>query len=313
MKSTPRLIPLCLIVLLIMSAFVYAGPELRIEKKPRTQVTVYQDQKEVAIHHSGLALDKPYIHPLWTPDDCIVTFDAPADHVHHRGLSIGWADISNTDFWAEVYSPQGRRGRIVTTELEQTTEEDGSVKLIEQNVWLKEDQTCLLSSQHTWTFYPAQGNLQIVDVELLFTAQQPEVVFGSDPNQPRAYHGLCFRIGPFENPRYFNSAGDEGGANCMGKSAKWCALSGIQRGKPVVTAILDSPNNSSFPTRFAVYHEGMQFISSSPNMSEPKVLKDGETWLLQYRVIAAGVPENEKGWNLDALWQEYADSVKSQN
>ncbi|MFB3786828.1 MAG: DUF6807 family protein [bacterium] len=268
--------------------------------------------KEIAIHHAGEALDKPFFHPLCTPDRRCVTYDAPADHLHHRGLCVGWPDVSGTDFWAEVNSPPGRRGKMIPKSVDTRMLESGAVELREKDVWLTEPETELVQSEQVWTFWPPEGNLQLVDLDLRLTALEPEVVFGSDPNAPREYHGLTLRAGPFAEPRYFNSEGIEGGQNCKGKPAKWCALAGMQAGGPVLAAILDHPSNSSHPTRFYVQDQGMQFISSSPNYGKAKILKQGETWRLRYRVVAAGKPPEGRSWDLNELWNQWVKADKGE-
>jgi hypothetical protein len=286
----------------------YSGeePALTSTTATRQQTKVLFGAREVAILHSGAALDKPYIHPLWTPDGRCITYDAPADHIHHRGLCVGWPDVSGTDFWAERYSPPGRRGQILTRSLTADDLPDGSRRVRAANLWVCQDGTRLLEGEQVWTFLPPRGNLQIVDLDLRLEAVAPEVVFGSDPKKPREYHGLTLRIGPFTNPRFFNSEGDEGGQACHGKPARWCAAAGLQSGRPATAAILDHPSNDRHPTRFFALDRGMQFISSSPNFGKPKNLKKGETWRLRYRVVAAGQPPSGDRWDLDALWAEFA-------
>jgi hypothetical protein len=273
-------------------------------EQPRKQIRVMLEGREVAVHHSSPALDKSYFHPLWTPDRRCVTYDSPADHVHHRGLCVGWPDVSNVDFWAEVNSPPGRRGRMVPREVSTAELAGGGVAINETNDWVPEKRGVLVREKRQWRFLPPRGNLQIVDVDIALTAAAPEVVFGSDPEKPREYHGLTIRIGPFAEPRFFNSEGLEGDQACHGKPARWCALSGLQNGRPVTLAILDHPENSSHPTRFFVLGSGMQFISSSPNFAKPKRLTSGETWRLRYRILAAGAPPAGEDWNIDRLWRE---------
>lgn len=283
--------------------------QMKTERAQRTQIKVLSGEHEIAIHHSGAALDKPYIFPLRTPDRRVVTYDAPADHVHHRALCVGWSDISGVDFWAEINSRKGKRGIVVTKTLENEASAEGPSVIRQVNDWTAEDGNVLLTERRATTFHPPVGNLQLVDFDMLFTGVATETVFGSEGleegGHPRTYHGLTIRIGPFTEPRFFNSEGDEGDKNCHDKPARWCALSGSQHG-PVTTAILDHPGNDSHPTRFFVLGSGMQFISSSPNMAAPKTLKKGETWHLRYRVVAAGAPAEGETWDLDRLWREYA-------
>lgn len=299
---------LTLAVVSTFSLFAPADSEMRIVDQPRRQVKILIDNREIAIFHSGDALDKSYIHPLWTPDRHCVTYDAPSDHLHHRALCIGWPDVSGIDFWAEINSPPGKRGQIQTTNLESKQRPDGSALIVETNRWLTENGEELVRGRHAWTFWKPEGNLQAVDVMLELEAVKPEVVFGSDPGAPREYHGLTIRIGPLSDIRYYNSEGIEGGQNCKGKPARWCAASGNQHGAPVTVAILDHPSNGDSPTRFYVQDQGMQFISSSPNFGQPKVLKKGERWVLRYRVLAAGRPEGEDGWRIDDVWKQFAAS-----
>ncbi len=284
--------------------------KLSLRKSPCQEVTVFCGGKEVAVHHSGEALDKSYIHPLWTPDRRVITYDSPADHVHHRGLCVGWADVSGVDFWAEVSSPQGRRGKMLTRKLLTDVLPDGAARIREFNDWQKPDGTTIVREQRSWTFLPPRGNLQLVDVDIKLIAVAEKVIFGSDPGKPREYHGLALRAGPFDQPRFFNSQGDVGDQQCHGKPAKWCALSGIQSGRAVTAAILDHPSNHAqgrdHPTRFFVLGQGMQFISSSPNFGAAKVLKSGETWRLRYRVVAAGAPPKNEQWDIESLWKEFA-------
>lgn len=271
----------------------------------REEVTVFEKGREVAIYHSGPALDKPYFHPIRTPDRRVITYDAPADHVHHRGLSVGWPDISNADFWAEVNTPKGRRGKLATRGLKSEPHPDGGMVIGETNAWMAEDGTVLMNESRHYRFLPSRGNLQLIDVEMLFQALADEVIFGSDPDKPREYHGLTLRIGPFDDVRFYNSEGDEGDVACHGKASRWVAVSGLQAGGPVTTAILDHQDNSSFPSNYFVLGRGMQFISTSPNFGKPKFITKGRTWRLRYRVVAAGAPPEGKPWDMQALWTEF--------
>ncbi len=287
----------------------YTQSNDRYQRETREQIKVFYQGNELGIYHTGPALDKSYFHPLWTPDRRNVTYDAPADHIHHRGLCVGWPDVSGTDFWAEIISKPGKRGKIYPTDIKVETPKNDTTCIIETNEWRTEKGDVLVKGIYNWTFLPPVGNLQRLDLDMQLTAAAEKVIFGSDPT-PREYHGLTIRIGPFQEPRYFNSEGGEGKEGCKGKPAKWLAVSGLQHGQPVLTAILDSPKNDCHPTKFYVQDQGMQFISSSPNYGTPKILKKGETWRLQYRVLAAGAAPEGQQWNLDKLWNEFAASLK---
>jgi len=306
-RLAPRGLAFLAAALLIAAADALPAAESTAVRQPCEQIRVLWQGREVAIHHSGPALDKSFIHPFWTPDRRCITYDAPADHIHHRGLSVGWPDLSGVDFWAEINAPAGRRGKMVPREVFTAPLHAGGASIAEVNDWVGEDGKALVRERRQWRFLPPRGNVQLVDVDLALTAVAPEVVFGSDPQKPREYHGLTLRIGPFEQPRFFNSEGAEGDQNIHGKPARWVALSGLQNGGPVTAAILDHPSNERHPNRFFVLGTGMQFISSSPNFGAPKVLKEDQSWNLRYRVVAAGAPPEGRSWDLDALWKEFAE------
>lgn len=309
-RGTNAILFIVSFIALAVSVWAQDKPEMQIVTQSRQQTKILLEGKEIAIHHSGEALDKPYIHPLWTPDHHCVTYDGPADHLHHRALSIGWPDVSGTDFWAEINSPAGKRGRIQTQNLETKQLPEGGAQIVENNRWLREDGTEIVRGKCVWTFWKPVDNLQQIDVDLKLQAVGDEVVFGSDSGAPREYHGLTIRIGPLNDIRYINSEGTEGGQKCKGQSARWCAAAGLQQGSPVTVAILDHPSNDRRPTRFYIQDQGMQFISSSPNYGQAKILKKEETWNLRYRVIAAGKPEPGKNWDLEDLWQQYSNAGK---
>lgn len=273
--------------------------------KERTELTIFDKGREVAIYHSGPALDKPYFHPLRTPDGRVVTYDSPADHLHHRGLSIGWPDVSGVDFWAEVNAAQGHRGYMETRGQKAEVNEKGVMNIEEVNGWFTEAGEVLLNESRKWRFYPPQGNMQLIDVDILFSPVVEKVVFGSNPGKPIEYHGLTLRIGPFEDIRFYNSEGAEGDTDCHGQPARWMAASGVQSGKPVTVAFLDNVDNDTHPSRFFVLGKGMQFISTSPNFEIPKTVYKGRAWRLAYRIVAAGAPPEGETWDLERLWRDY--------
>jgi LacI family transcriptional regulator len=66
---------------------------------------------------SGAGLDaasapRPYFHPVRTVSGTVLTDVAPADHIHHLGLSIAFSDLNGTNFWGgSTYTPD--RGPVV--------------------------------------------------------------------------------------------------------------------------------------------------------------------------------------------------------
>lgn len=269
------------------------------EPQDRHEIEITFGDRLLAVYHYGEALDKPYLHPIRMPSGQAITYDAPADHIHHRGLSIGWPDINGYDFWSEFNSPEGKRGLITTEEVSVDTSDEG-ITLSSTNRW-QTDETAIMKSVHRWVFHTPQPDTILIDVTFSFEALEP-VTFGSNPDGPVPYHGLCMRIGPFANHQFFNAEGDGTGNELRGERSAWCAIRGTQFGHPIAVAILDHPENDSYPTPFAVYDAGMQFISTSPNSEEPKVLQPGDSWELTHRIVATSAP-----WAFGKTWDTFLD------
>lgn len=72
--------------------------------------------------------------------------------------------------------------------------------------------------------------------------------------------------------RYYNSEGIEGYPDVWGKRAKWMALEGEIKRKPVTIAVLDHPENPGFPT----YWHARDYGLFSANPLGQKVFSEGE-------------------------------------
>src|SRR5687768_1438813 len=76
------------------------------------EIFQYQLQRPAA---SKLPVESAcYFHPVRTPKGVVVTEVAPSDHLHHRGIFLGWVEMhgkQDADFWGwgEHAPIKGRR------------------------------------------------------------------------------------------------------------------------------------------------------------------------------------------------------------
>jgi len=88
------------ILLIFYSLFIYANTFAQLSMK-RTDdgILLTEGNKKIAFYKKEAAamnLDKGrsnYFHPVYLPDGTVITEDAPADHIHHRGIFWAWHQI----------------------------------------------------------------------------------------------------------------------------------------------------------------------------------------------------------------------------
>lgn len=140
-----------------------------------------------------------YVHPLHSIAGAVVTEDAPADHVHHRGLFWAWRRIlvdgaRVADGWVgdrlvlEVGAPRVRLFH------------DGSAQIDVRATWvvpLDGRPAAIIEENSSIRAYPSTDGQRRVDVEVRLRALRPGVALaGTDDD--KGYGGLSMR---FANPQ----------------------------------------------------------------------------------------------------------------
>lgn len=199
---------------------------------------------EIARSHDGTAITlqhspRPHVHPIRSLDGRIVTDAAPADHVHHLGLSLAIADVDGVSYWggATYRSDQGYamlEDHGVQRVLGQTADADG---LLQDIAWLGPDDAQQLREQRL-------TRIETVDVSvgaaLVLTStsilqSRAAVSLGSPATNGRAgagYGGWFWRLAPSDVIRVFSAAGD-GEAAAHGSRAPWVVFILESAGQPV--------------------------------------------------------------------------------
>lgn len=140
-----------------------------------------------------------YIHPLHSLAGAVVTEDAPADHIHHRGIFWAWRRIlvdgaRVADGWVgdrlvlEVDAPRVR------------SFPDGSAAIEVRATWVVPVDgrpTSIIEENSSIRAYPASGGQRRVDIEARLRASRPGVeLAGTDDD--KGYGGVSMR---FANPQ----------------------------------------------------------------------------------------------------------------
>ena len=87
-----------------------------------------------------------YFHPLLTPNGVSLTDVAPADHLHHRGVFLGWVEMherKDADFWGWGEQAPVKGRRILSKSVTGTWMRVGAAGFEARNEWQADDDPLL--------------------------------------------------------------------------------------------------------------------------------------------------------------------------
>jgi len=127
----------------------------------------------------GSAYPKPFLAPLRSATGLIVTRKFPMenvegetrDHPHHRGLFVGYGDVSNVNFWETERESKASgdnpttKGLIVLEKLGELKPGKKSGSITASFTWQAPDRGTMIEEQQTLTFY-AEHDLRTEPLQL---------------------------------------------------------------------------------------------------------------------------------------------------
>lgn len=140
-----------------------------------------------------------YVHPLHSVGGAVITEDAPADHLHHRGLFWAWRRIlvdgvRVADGWV------GQGLDLAVAEPKVSELPDGSVQVDVRVLWrvpLDGRATEIVEENSRIRAYPMRGGRRRVEVEVRLRALRSGVeIAGTDDE--KGYGGPSIRFGNSE-------------------------------------------------------------------------------------------------------------------
>jgi hypothetical protein len=136
-----------------------------------------------------------YLHPVLTRAGDVLTEDAPADHLHQRGIFWAWRrvlvdGVPVADGWV------GRQLELRVGEPRVTRHPDGSVAIHATARWLAPVEgatSAIIEESSTIRAFPIDGAARRIDLDVRLTALRPGVALaGTDDD--KGYGGLSFRL-----------------------------------------------------------------------------------------------------------------------
>ncbi len=254
--------------------------QARLIDTPGEKVVFLAGGQPLFDYQYGRDLPKPFIHPIRTTSGAVVSMSSPPDHLHHRGLMLGWTDIQGHDFWSEPKVTPGPHGRIVHQRFERI--DAGSGGLTAVNHWMTEERL-LLVERRTLKAHEPEGQLVSFDWISEFTAPAGDI----DLTAAKAGYGALGLRFPhsMDGGDVLNSRGTKTIAEANGEAAEWCAYTGrLEDGGRGGVAMLGHPSNPRHPSPFFVMNTPFGYLNAAPTFRDPLRVKKGGIVRLAYRI-----------------------------
>jgi hypothetical protein len=191
------------IILLISCLFISVAASAQVTMKRIDDGILFTEGNEnIAFYKkeaSEMGLDKGrcnYFHPVYLPDGTVITEDAPADHIHHRGIYWAWHQIlvdseATGDQWAmqdfihdvksvEFFRLPGGAGAFKTVvEWKSPLYEGGEEGFLEEKAIVN--------------FFPQKKNYRIIQFEIQLKALVDNFQIGGS-DDVKGYSGFSVRM-----------------------------------------------------------------------------------------------------------------------
>ena len=193
---------------------------------------------------------RPYFHPVRSLSGTVLTDAAPADHIHHLGLSVAFSDLNGTNFWGGSTYTQDRGPVILPNHgnqaLDGWTEEEG--RSTGTVLWTSRHGTLLATERRSVEVFahPAPGTWSLSLTSVMVPAGGvPALDVSSSAVKGRSgagYGGIFWRFpADCSGTRVFSAAG-AGADPAHGSRSPWLAISTVTGGAAVTVVLAqDAP------------------------------------------------------------------------
>ena len=280
------------------------------------------DGKPFSEFFTGTSFPKPFLAPLRTASGIEVTRKYPMtvvpgesrDHQHHRGLWIGYGNVSGINFWENEFNyTTANRGKIVLRKIDELKPGKKSGKLVATFEWRNPQDAVMLEERRTMVF-SGDANLRTVDVDAALTAKT-NVEF-EDTKEGFFAIRLADSMAEKNGGRMTSSEGAAREKSVWGKRADWVDYAGSVDGAKVGIVIFDHPGNYNHPPRwhsrayglFAVNPFGLKDFEPASPEKGGKSIAPGDSLRFRYRVriYSGDLPASR----IAAWYEEYKEQVK---
>lgn len=171
-------------------------------KRTHDGILFTEGDKNIAFYKkevTDMNLDKGrcnYFHPVYLPDGTIVTEDAPADHIHHRGIYWAWHQILiDGEKAGDQWEMKDFTHDVKSVEFFRLPEGAGNFKTIVEwkSPLYKNGQEAFLEEKAVVHFYPQKKNYRIIQFEIRLKALASQLQLGGS-DDVKGYGGFSVRM-----------------------------------------------------------------------------------------------------------------------
>lgn len=236
------------------------------------------------LRYDHASAPKPFIHPIRLPDGTIITEHEPTDHTWHRGLWFAFKFVNNINYWEERDAIIGYQKLKHSPQCVFKT--DQSFEVANFHFWEDQGKNRLAEHRYQNCQFDEHGILKI-EHKSKIEAQEDITLDRTPFTTWGGYGGLCVRLrNDLQDAKLVFDDGTVT-TRCTGERYKWGGIEGTTPGgKDCAVVFLPSPDNTRYPEPFyGAAKPDYHFFGPAPLFHEPIVLKAGETFTYQVRVL----------------------------
>ncbi len=267
------------------------------------RIIVRIDDRTFTCYRSGAGQKYPYFFPVNGPlSGLSLTTESALPYPHHRSLFFGCDKVNGGNYWQEG----NETGQIVSRGPSVAHNGPDFIRILDDCDWRKPGQGPIISDHRDIRIDAPSQSLRIVDFSITLTAL-------TEIRIERTNHSLfSARVDPALSVKsggsLVNAEGAAAEKGTFGIPSAWCDYSGKLCGSTEGIAILDSPRNPWFPSKWFTRDYG--FFSPTPmEWLGPDGLKleRGGKLQLSYRVIVHAGDAARAG--ISDLFRQWKDSA----
>jgi hypothetical protein len=255
----------------------------------------------------GAAYNKPYLHPLRSASQKIVTRRFPMemvegevrDHPHHRGLWFAHGDVNGLDYWSSDSAYKKDQPRIVIRRIGELKGGRRNGTMHTTFDWLDLKLKPVLTESRITKFYARTPGQRVFDLDITLIAVQPskfgdtkEGTFAIRVAPQMEVPGGKHPPSPPRTGKMVSSEGKTDG-QIWGTRAPWVTYSGDIEGEPLAITVFDHPTNPRHPTYwhartyglFAANIFGLHDFLNDKSQDGSLTLQPGQSLRFRYRVV----------------------------
>ncbi|WP_168221578.1 DUF6807 family protein [Aquisphaera giovannonii] len=244
-----------------------------------------------------------YVHPIYGLDGEVLTDDAPADHLHHRGLFWAWPHVTVGGEQVDMWILKGIEPRFGRWLFKEAGKDRDVARLGVENGWFMGDRK-VLDERLILEVHRATREGRAIDVDLTWTPTDRPVTLGGA--EGKSYGGLTLRYAPGEKTAITAPSGPAKDDLYM-TPLPWADLTRTRPGRAERSGatIFVHPSHPGFPPTWLTRHYGVLCVGW-PGV-KPATIQPGEPIHGRYRVwIHKGEPDAAA---LEKVFKAYTDAV----